>query len=72
MGLLVQRRPGLDGRSMARRADEAQFAADKRQSLSHAGMAKTRPSLLTRRIESDAVVVHRELESVVDKAKADF
>jgi hypothetical protein len=56
---------------MARPADEAQFAADKRQSLSHAGMAKARPSLLTGWIESNAVVAHRELESVVDRAKAD-
>jgi hypothetical protein len=56
---------------MARHADEAQFAADKRQSLSHAGMAKARPSLLTGGIESNAVVAHQELESAVDKAEAD-
>ena len=57
---------------MARLAVNAQFAADKGHSLSHAGMAETRPSLFLGGIESNAIVVHRKLESAIDKAKANF
>ena len=72
MRLPVQRRPGLDCRSIARLAVDAQFPTDKRQSLSHAGMAETRPSLFPGGIESNAIVVYRELESAVDKLNVDF
>ena len=57
---------------MAKLAVDAQFPSDMRQSLSHAGMAETRPSLFPGGIESNAIVVYRELESAVDKLKADF
>ena len=57
---------------MARLAVNAQFAADKRHSLSHAGMAKARPSLFPGGIESNAVVAYRELKAAIDKANADF
>ena len=57
---------------MAQLAVDAQFPTDKRQSLSHAGMAETRPSLFPGGIESNSIVVYRELESAVDKLKADF
>ena len=57
---------------MARFAVDPQFAADKKHSLPHAGMAEAWSSLFPGGIESNAVVVYRELESAIDKAKGDF
>ena len=57
---------------MARFAVDPQFAADKRHSLPHAGVAKAWSSWFQGGIESNAVVVYRELESAIGNAKGDF
>ena len=57
---------------MARLAVDAQFAANKRRSLSHAGVPEAWSSWFQGGIESNAIVVHRKLESAIDKTKADF
>ena len=57
---------------MARLAVDAQFAANKRRSLSHAGVPEAWSSWFQGGIKSNAVVVYRKLESAIDNAKADF